>query len=243
MSLGAIFRQIIIAANQSSSYMKSRSLVYHDIHSDNCYTNMSTSLDMFIKHINVIREMDFDIVSEITKDEGQIQLTFDDGFLGIYDNISVINELDLPVKLFIITSFIGKPFHLDKNQLVELSNNPLITIGSHSHSHRRLNTLDKGELRYELTYSKKILEGLVGVPINDLCYPEGKFDKRVVKIARDVGYINQYSLIPGAFLTELFKNVRRRSLVQYANKKSFKSILKGGDDILERWYIKKHFKL
>ncbi|MBT3612627.1 MAG: polysaccharide deacetylase family protein [Flavobacteriales bacterium] len=243
MSLGAIFRQIIIAANQSSSYMKSRSLVYHDIHSDNCYTNMSTSLDMFIKHINIIREMGFKIVSEITKDEGQIQLTFDDGFLGIYDNISVINELDLPVKLFIITSFIGKPFHLDKNQLVELSNNPLITIGSHSHSHRRLNTLDKGELRYELTYSKKILEGLVGVPINDLCYPEGKFDKRVVKIARDVGYINQYSLIPGAFLTELFKNVRRRSLVQYANKKSFKSILKGGDDILERWYIKKHFKL
>jgi len=203
---------------------------------------MSTSLDMFIKHINVIREMDFDIVSEITKDEGQIQLTFDDGFLGIYDNIRVINELDVPVKLFIITSYIGKPSHLDKSQLVELSNNPLITIGSHTHSHRRLSTLNKDELRYELIYSKEILEGLIDDDVNDLCYPEGKFDCRVISYAKQVGYINQYSLIPGAFLKELFINVRRRSLVQSANKKDFISILNGGDDILERWYMKKHFK-
>jgi len=242
MSLGSIFRRIITDANQSSSYVKSRSLVYHDIHSDNCYTNMSTSLDVFIKHINIIREMGFNIVSEITKDEGQIQLTFDDGFLGIYDNIKVINELNVPVKLFIITSYIGNPSHLDKSQLIELSNNPLITIGSHTHFHRRLSALDKEEVRYELTYSKEILEDLIGDSVNDLCYPEGKFDNRVIKIARDVGYINQYSLIPGAFLLELFKNVRRRSLVQYANKKDLKSILRGGDDVLERWYIKKHFK-
>ena len=242
MNLGAIFRRIIINANQSSSYMKSRSLVYHDIHSNNCYTNMSTSLDLFINHIRIIREMGFDIVSEITKDEGQIQLTFDDGFLGIYDNISVINELDLPVKLFIVTSFIGKNSYLDKKQLVELSNNPLITIGSHTDSHRRLSSLCKEDILNELIYSKELLEGLLCITINDLCYPEGKFDRRVISYAKEVGYINQYSLIPGAFLKELFINVRRRSLVQSANKKDLRSILKGGDDVLERWYIKKHFK-
>ena len=242
MNLGALFRRIIINANQSSSYMKSRSLVYHDIHSNNCYTNMSTSLDLFINHIRIIREMGFNIVSEITKEEGQIQLTFDDGFLGIYDNISVINELDLPVKLFIVTSFIGKNSYLDKKQLVELSNNPLITIGSHTDSHRRLSSLCKEDILNELIYSKELLEGLLCITINDLCYPEGKFDRRVISYAKEVGYINQYSLIPGAFLKELFINVRRRSLVQSANKKDFRSILNGGDDILERWYMKKHFK-
>jgi len=242
MSLGSIFRRIIISANQSSSYVKSRSLVYHDIHSDNCYTDMSTSLDMFIKHINVIREMGFNIVSAITREEGQIQLTFDDGFLGIYDNIKIINELDVPVKLFIITSYIGKPSHLDKSQLLELSNNPLITIGSHTDSHKRLSNLDDEDVLNELICSKEILEGLIGDTVNDLCYPEGKFDKRVIRYAKDVGYINQYSLIPGPFSAELFQNVRRRSLVQSANKKEFRSILRGGDDILERWYMKKHFK-
>ena len=242
MSLGSIFRRIIISANQSSSYVKSRSLVYHDIHSDNCYTDMSTSLDMFIKHINVIREMGFNIVSAITREEGQIQLTFDDGFLGIYDNIKIINELDVPVKLFIITSYIGKPSHLDKSQLLELSNNPLITIGSHTDSHKRLSNLDNEDVLNELICSKEILESLLGVNVNDLCYPEGKFDKRVIRFAKDVGYINQYSLIPGPFSAELFQNVRRRSLVQSANKKEFRSILRGGDDILERWYMKKHFK-
>ena len=242
MNLGALFRRIIINANQSSSYMKSRSLVYHDIHSNICYTNMSTSLDLFINHIRIIREMGFNIVSEITKEEGQIQLTFDDGFLGIYDNISVINELDVSVKLFIVTSFIGKASHLDKKQLVELSNNPLITIGSHTDSHRRLSSLHKDEVLNELIYSKEILESLLDIAINDLCYPEGKFDKRVINIARDAGYVNQYSLIPGAFFKELFKCVRRRSLVQFANEKDLRSILGGGDDILEKWYIKKHFK-
>jgi len=242
MSLGSIFRRIIISANQSSSYVKSRSLVYHDIHSDNCYTDMSTSLDMFIKHINVIREMGFNIVSAITREEGQIQLTFDDGFLGIYDNIKIINELDVPVKLFIITSYIGKPSHLDKSQLLELSNNPLITIGSHTDSHKRLSNLDNEDVLNELICSKEILEGLIVDTVNDLCYPEGKFDKRVIRFAKDVGYINQYSLIPGPFSAKLFQNVRRRSLVQSANKKEFRSILRGGDDILERWYMKKHFK-
>ena len=242
MSLGSILRRVIINARQSSSYTKSRSLVYHDIHSDNCYTDMSTSLDMFIKHINVIREMGFNIVSAITREEGQIQLTFDDGFLGIYDNIKIINELDVPVKLFIITSYIGKPSHLDKSQLLELSNNPLITIGSHTDSHKRLSNLDNEDVLNELICSKEILESLLGVNVNDLCYPEGKFDKRVIRFAKDVGYINQYSLIPGPFSAELFQNVRRRSLVQSANKKEFRSILRGGDDILERWYMKKHFK-
>ena len=242
MSLGSIFRRIIITANQSSLYMKSRSLVYHDIHSDNCYTNMSTSLDMFIKHINIISEMGFSIVSEITKDEGQIQLTFDDGFLGVYDNISVINKLDIPLKLFIATSFIGKTSHLDKNQLLELSNNSLVSIGSHTDSHKRLSDLNNDEILNELICSKEILEDILGVTINDLCYPEGKFDRRVISYAKEVGYINQYSLIPGPFSAELFKYVRRRSLVQSSNKKDFRSILNGGDDILERWYMKKHFK-
>ena len=203
---------------------------------------MSTSLDLFINHISIIREMGFNIVSEITKSEGQIQLTFDDGFLGIYDNICVINDLEIPVKLFIVTSFIGKSSHLDKNQLLELSNNPLITIGSHTDSHKRLSDLNKDKVLDELICSKEILESLLGVTINDLCYPEGKFDRRVISYAREVGYINQYSLIPGAFLNELFKCVRRRSLVQFANEKDLRSILRGGDDILEKWYIKKHFK-
>ena len=242
MNLGALFRRIIVHSNQTSSYKKSRSLVYHDIHSDNRHTNMSTSLGLFVNHINIIREMGYNIVSDITNDEGQIQLTFDDGFLGIYDNIHVINELDVPVKLFIVTSFLGETSHLDENQLVELSNNPLITIGSHTDSHKRLSNLDNEDVLNELICSKEILESLLGVNVNDLCYPEGKFDKRVIRFAKDVGYINQYSLIPGPFSAELFKYVRRRSLVQSSNKKDFRSILNGGDDILERWYMKKHFK-
>ena len=36
-------------------------------------------------------------------------------------------------------------------------------------------------------------------------------------------------------------SVKKRSLVQSTSEKEFKSILKGGDNILYYWYYKKHF--
>ena len=85
-----------------------------------------------------------------------------------------------------------------------------------------------------------MLEDLLSVKITDLCYPEGKFSK-VIKIATDLGYNKQFSLIPIDNDKKLFKNVQRRSLVQHADDKEFKNILMGGDNILEKWYMFKHY--
>ena len=69
---------------------------------------MSTSIGLFKRHIDIIRENQFEIVPEITKREGQIEICFDDGFQGIYENINIINDLEVPVRIFIVTSFIDK---------------------------------------------------------------------------------------------------------------------------------------
>tara|TARA_B100000902_G_scaffold330763_1_gene327879 strand:+ start:1889 stop:2620 length:732 start_codon:yes stop_codon:yes gene_type:complete len=243
MSISALIRRMIIINNQSGHYMKSRVLLYHDLHDNTRYTNMSTSLNLFKIHVEIIRSMGFCIVSEITKEEGQIQITFDDGFKGLFENIDIINKLNIPIKLFVISSFIGRNSYLNKNQLISLSKNSLIKIGSHTHTHRRLTTLSQDIIKYELVYSKSLLEDIVDYSIDDLCYPEGKFNKKVISISNDVGYVNQYSLIPGPFFLEVFKNVRRRSLVQHTIDKELKAILRGGDDLLDTWYMKKHYKL
>ena len=47
----------------------SKCIFYHDIHSDNRFTDMSTSVDLFEKHISIIRELGFEIVHEITKEK------------------------------------------------------------------------------------------------------------------------------------------------------------------------------
>ena len=46
---------------------KSKVIFYHDIHSNDRYTDMSTSIELFKKHIQIIEENGYEIVSHITK--------------------------------------------------------------------------------------------------------------------------------------------------------------------------------
>ena len=66
---------------------KSKAIFYHDVHKKNKYTNMSTSINLFLKHIDIIVNNNFKVVSNINNETNQIEISFDDGFQGIYDNI------------------------------------------------------------------------------------------------------------------------------------------------------------
>lgn len=243
MRIKSRFRRLIVNYNKSFKDVRSRVLSYHDIHKLNKYTYMSTSSQMFATHISIIKDMGFDIVADIKNPERQIKITFDDAFLGLYDNIDIINKLEVPITLFVVTSYLNNIFpYINDKQLIELNKNPFITIGSHTHTHRRLNELDVLDIEHELTESKNILQDLLSGNINSICYPESKFDHRVVNIANKIGYTDQYSLIPGPFSSEILKNVKRRSLVQHADANELKGVLNGGDNILEKWYMLKHFK-
>ena len=242
MKIGAAIRRKIVYFSKQKSKKYSKILVYHDIHDDIKYTSMSTSINQFKRHINMIRDMGFEIVRNITKPYNQIQITFDDAFLGLYNNFFVIENLNINITLFVITSNLDNTFpFINNEQLIILHKSKLINIGSHTHNHRKLNFLSRKSLLFELKKSKQILEDLLSVKITDLCYPEGKFSNNVIKIANDLGYDKQFSLIPGRYDKKLFKNVQRRSLVQHANDKEFNNILMGGDNILEKWYMLKHY--
>ena len=93
----------------------------------------------------------------------------------------------------------------------------------------------------ELEKSKEILETICEMEINSICFPKGLFDKHAIKKASEVGYNQQFSSLPGSYHFEVFPFVRRRSLVQFAAEKEFRSILRGGDNILYNRYYKKHF--
>lgn len=242
MGLGSSIR-IALVRFCSIFYFRKRSKVifYHDIHSDKQFTEMSTSIDLFKKHIRIIRNSGYDIVANITKPTGQIKICFDDAFLGLYKNIEFIKESNIAVQLFVISSFIGKKNHIDKSQLLELNNTGLVNIESHTHTHKILNKISDNEVKYELAESKKVLENLLTKEVNSICYPEGKFNNSVIDKSKATGYTKQYTSVPGFYYNEFFLNVKNRSLVQFADEKEFKAILKGGDHILAIWYKLKHF--
>ena len=75
--------------------------------------NKDTPMTYIEKHINIIRENGYEIVSEITKPIGQIEICFDDAFLGLYENIELIKELNTPIHLFVVSSYLEKENYIN----------------------------------------------------------------------------------------------------------------------------------
>jgi peptidoglycan/xylan/chitin deacetylase (PgdA/CDA1 family) len=66
-----------------------------------------------------------------------------------------------------------------------------LSIGSHTHTHRKLGGLDEDSQREELTTSKKILEAQLGRAIKALAYPyggPGTFTPQTKVMAAQAGY-------------------------------------------------------
>ncbi len=244
MNIASFFRKLIIKTNaRFSNNLGSKSIFYHDFHSNKRYTDMSTNISLFMSHIDSIKKIGFDIVSEIDCPLNQIEISLDDGFLGIFDNIDFLDKINIPIQLFVVTSFIGKKNYLNRDQILELNSLSNIRFSSHTHTHKELTSLNKKDVNLELNMSKSILEDLLNESIETLSFPKGLFSNDIIEMSLNSGYKKLYTSIPGCYSKEFNKNLRFRSLVQFADKVEFESILKGGDNILTYWYKKKHYKL
>ena len=243
MGLGGLIRSLLVRVFALFYFSKrSKVIFYHDIHSERRYTDMSTYIGLFEKHIHIINKSGYEIVHEITKKHGQIAICFDDAFLGLYENIEFLKKKNIFIHLFVVSSYLGKKNYINEKQLLELNKLEYIKVSSHTHSHKILNEIDEYDVERELKESKEILEDLIGEPVDSICYPEGKFNKKTIHLANTLGYKNQYSSLPGFFDDNFEGTIIRRSLVQFSKEKEFQAILKGGDHILGIWYRLKHFK-
>lgn len=122
-------------------------------------------------------------------------ITFDDAYEDFYTfAFPFLKELGLPVTLYVPTGFIEnaakppisrqladteklKPMTWD--MLQELALSPLLTIGSHTHSHRELPTLHDSEVLMELEQCDSLLNKKLGQAIRHFAYPRGVWDERV----------------------------------------------------------------
>ena len=129
-----------------------------------------------------------------------IIITFDDGYEDIYTYVlPVMEKYEFPFAIFPIVDYIGKyndwdfvigqkTKHLSKEQLLKLSKNKLVTIGSHSLNHLDLIRVSYGIAKNEIEKSKKKLEKITGKSVDIFSYPFGKQNERVRKITKESGY-------------------------------------------------------
>lgn len=221
---------------------KSKVIYYHDIHSNNFFTDMSTPIFLFKTHLEIIKNKGYKIVKNINNPLKEIEITFDDGFRGLYENFDFFVDNKIPIKVFLIVDYIGKKNYMTKKEIQELLSTGFLVIGSHTISHRNLDTLNDRELKKEILDSKLILEDMFNEKIEDLCYPRGRFNYKIIDIARNSGYKKQYSCLPGSYFEPFTQNVIKRNFVQHATPKEFEYYLNGGGEILFNRYVRQHFR-
>ncbi len=113
-----------------------------------------------------------------------IIITFDDGYRDVYTNaFPVLKRYNMKANVYMISGWIGGSVYMTADMTKEMSDSPLIEIGSHTVSHKSLATLSNTDIEYELSESKKTLEAMTGKPIDVIAYPTGSFDSRVIDIS------------------------------------------------------------
>ena len=86
-------------------------------------------------------------------------------------------------------------------QVIELSNDPLVTIGAHTIHHYNLRQLTAEQVRQEIEESKKILETKTGHPVHHFAYPFGSRTEagaREFAIAAGCGFKTAVTIREGA---------------------------------------------
>src|SRR6185312_15456697 len=70
-------------------------------------------------------------------------------------------------------------------------------LAAHTIHHLDLTELGPEELEEEVAESRKILQKEFKVPVNNFCYPAGKFDETVIEAVEDAGYTGATTEISG----------------------------------------------
>jgi peptidoglycan/xylan/chitin deacetylase (PgdA/CDA1 family) len=70
-------------------------------------------------------------------------------------------------------------------------------LASHTIHHLDLTTLDAAQLKEEVSGSRAILRREYGVPVDNFCYPSGRYDATVIAALKAAGYVGATTEIPG----------------------------------------------
>lgn len=169
--------------------------------------HLVVTADYLGKAIDRYIQQGFDLVSidevarrVVNKDKRKyVCLTFDDGYA---DNIElaypVLKKRKVPFCLYATRDYYRGKSHpswsadapmITVEQLLQLANDPLCTIGVHTCTHPHLSQLSVEQQHKELADCKDDLEQLLGREVIHLAYPYGDYDSNTITIANQLGFL------------------------------------------------------
>lgn len=159
-----------------------------------------------------------------------VALTFDDGCET--DHVvaaPILQNMGFNATFFVVAGFVGTNHFLTRGQLREL-HEAGFEIGSHSMTHRHLTDLDDEELTSELRASKDTLEQIIGAGVVNISCPNGRWNARVARFAREIGYqtISTSRIARNFPCTDLF-NLARLPVMRSLPGKELAKLFAGAD--------------
>lgn len=129
------------------------------------------------------------ISSKINTFKNRVAITFDDGLEDVYAiAYPMLKNKDIPFTIFIVTEFLDTEGYITTEQLIEMSNDPLVTVGAHGVSHEMLLKLSSEQRWEEISGSKKRLEKLINREIRLFAYSHGQYDNECIEMVKEAGY-------------------------------------------------------
>ena len=185
-------------------------LMYHNIDEEGGFNTVSLkNFTEQILYLSLNKEFCIVSIDDYIKYLGLrerklITITFDDAYTSIQSKVlPIIKKYNIPITVFIPINCVGgyntwdtsigkeQLKILDWSEIKILSNEPLLTFGSHGLSHISLGNVSRTILEDEIIKSKIILENEINTSVNYFSYPYGQlkdFSKNTLTLLKDCGY-------------------------------------------------------
>ncbi|MCA9535741.1 MAG: polysaccharide deacetylase family protein [Myxococcales bacterium] len=135
-------------------------------------------------------------------------VTIDDGCLStLTEVLPTLRRWNVPAVVFVSSALIGAEYeglperYVTWDELRELDASPLVTIGSHAHTHRSLGLMAPAEAKDEARRSRETLEAQLGHEVRCFAYPFGTradFNRVTDRALADAGYHIAFNSMHGA---------------------------------------------
>jgi peptidoglycan/xylan/chitin deacetylase (PgdA/CDA1 family) len=126
-------------------------------------------------------------------------ITFDDVSESVYNlAYPILKEKKIPFTIFVASNYIDCFGYLTRQELLEMTNDDLCTVGSHTKNHEMLR--NNKELKNEILGCKKIIEKIIQKEIKYFAYPYGSVlacSFKSIRVAANSGYTAAFSTING----------------------------------------------
>ena len=212
------------------------SIMYHRFN-ENKYPSTNIQMEIFEKQLKIIEEENIKFINPIElkeqitlkKNNRKILLTIDDGLLSFYNNAwPLLKSKKIPFILFVNTREVGTFNYMDWSQIKELSDNDLVEIGNHSHSHEYLVEEKPDFIREDILKSMKIFKEKLGKNSKFFSYPFGEYSLEFKKIIKELGFVYAFGQHSGVIdeSKDFYELPRFPINEKYGEIKRFKTLVK-----------------